>query len=306
MSGPRVLLVRFSAIGDCVMAAWAATAIRERHPDAFMCWAVEGRCAPVIDRYRLVEQRHEFPRDRWKQHRWSPKTWQEQVQKYLRLRTLGFEYGVDLQGHAKTALCLALAKPKRRIAGGASDALAARLNPVMTGRRPDEHVVEWNHRVISNFGEFKIPKRPIMPDVPSDPEPDLVTISVSAGHPSKVYPATGWQEVGAKLLEHGYRVAFLGGHGDAPIVLAGSEDYVGKLRLKDTLSKVAKSAIHLCGDTGTGHMAAAMGTPVVSVFGAGDPQVYRPYTDRGEVLTAEVTPSQVLEAALRLAQTIRL
>jgi len=66
LSAPRFLIVRFSAIGDCVMAAWAATAIRNRHPDAFICWAVEERCAPVVDRNRLVDKIVEIPRERWR------------------------------------------------------------------------------------------------------------------------------------------------------------------------------------------------------------------------------------------------
>ena len=74
MSAPRFLLVRFSAIGDCVLSAWAATAIRHKYPEAYLCWAVESRCAAVVDRQRLVTRVCEMPRDRWKKARWSPKT----------------------------------------------------------------------------------------------------------------------------------------------------------------------------------------------------------------------------------------
>ncbi|RYG23683.1 hypothetical protein EON82_13260, partial [bacterium] len=89
----RALVVRFTAIGDCVMAAWAATAIRERHPDGFLCWAVESRCAPMLDRTSLVSRVEEIPRQRWKRNRWSPKTWGEQVAKYASLRRLRFDVG---------------------------------------------------------------------------------------------------------------------------------------------------------------------------------------------------------------------
>jgi len=300
MEAPRVLLVRFSAIGDCVMAAWAATAIRERHPDVFLCWAVEGRCAPVIDRHRLVTQRVEFPRDRWKQARWSPRTWQEQIQKYARLRPLRFDLGFDLQGHSKTALCLRLAKPKRRIAGHATDSLARMLNPVLPAPADALHTVEWNHAVINHLGDFPMPSGPILPDVGAAPESKLVTISVSAGAAEKSYPLAQWESIANNLIEDGYRVVFLGGRND-PHPSVG-EDMVGKLRLKDTLKLVASSAIHLSADTGTGHMAAAVGTPVVSVFGPTDPVRYRPYTPLATVLRngnrpGNVASSTVLDAA---------
>ena len=303
MVAPRVLLVRFSAIGDCVMAAWAATAIRERHPDAFLCWAVEGRCAPVIDRHRLVTQRVEFPRDRWKQARWSPRTWQEQIQKYARLRPLRFDMGFDLQGHSKTALCLRIAKPKRRIAAHGTDTVARLLNPVLPPPSQPMHTVEWNHAVINHLADFPLPAGPILPDVGAAPETNLVTIAVSAGSADKAYPLAQWEAIASSLMEQGYRVVFLGGRND-PHPSVG-EDLVGKLRLKDTLKLVASSAVHLCADTGTGHMAAATGTPVVSVFGPTDPVRFRPYSPLATVLRQgnrpeNISAATVLDAALAM------
>jgi ADP-heptose:LPS heptosyltransferase len=286
------------------MTAWAATAIRNRYPDAFLVWATEGRCAPVIDRHRLVTQRHEFPRDKWKLRRWSPQTWRDQLSKFLRLRQLGFDYGFDFQGHSKTALCLYLARPRQRISGGGTDGLASRLNPIHPGRSPGDHTIEWNHHVLQSIGEFELPVRPILPAVHAERERNLITISVSAGHPSKTYPLERWREIARNLIEDGYRVSFLGGPSDPNIDLPGSEDLVGKLRLKDTLAQVGKSALHLAADTGTGHMAAALGTPVVSVFGPMDPSVYRPYTDQGTVLRVTADPASVpMESVLTAARS---
>lgn len=301
MSAPRVLIVRFSAIGDCVMAAWAATSVRGKHPDAFLCWAVEGRCAPMVDRTQLVTQRIEFPRDKWKKARWSPKAWQEQLLKYARMRELRFDWGVDLQGHSKTALCLRLAFPKKRLSVAATDALARRLNPLLAPGPEGEHTVERNHRALCAFGDFPLPERPIMPDVPIVSEGELVTIAVSAGQGDKAYPLDRWAELAERFLDRGYRVAFLGGPTDTAPVVEGAEDCVGKLRLKDTLAMVQASAVHLAGDTGTGHMAAAVGTPVVSVFGPTDPARFRPYTKKGIVLKAggstSDTPLETVEEA---------
>ncbi|HSI72120.1 MAG TPA: glycosyltransferase family 9 protein [Fimbriimonas sp.] len=310
----KFLLIRFSAIGDCVMAAWAATAIRHKHPDAFLCWAIESRCAPVVDRHALASRVYEFPRDRWKKKRWSPHTWREQMLAYARLRQMNFDYGIDLQGHSKTALCLRIAKPAKRVQARATDSLAARLNP-MIGEPPEGmHTVEWNHKVLQTLGEFELPPHPIMPD-PSAPEvwgPDpklskRISISVSAGQADKSYPADQWRTVAEELLKQGHQVVFLGGPTDQPILLEGAEDYVGKLGLDKTMSIVATSDLHLAADTGTGHMAAAYGVPVVSVFGPTDYRSYRPYTTYSRVLregssTGDVKPEQILAAAHELLE----
>lgn len=309
-TAPRVLIVRFSAIGDCIMAAWTATSIRERHPDAFVCWAVESRCAPVIDRTGLISRVEEMPRDRWKRARWSPATWREQIAKYTGLRRLRFDFGLDLQGHSKTALCLRIARPKQRLAARATDPIAARLNPVPIHREPGLHTVEWYARLLETVGDYTIPERPLMP---RDPEAarvlveriggdrPLATITVSAGQPEKAYPEAGWREVAEGMLARGYRVAFLGGPTDRPIEMPDTVDLVGKLALSSTLEAVRLSAVHLAGDTGNGHMAAALGVPVVSVFGPTDPSAFRPFTAQGRVLRHDrdpgsVSPTEMLDA----------
>lgn len=318
MSSPRFLLVRFSAIGDCVMAAWAATAIRKKYPDGFLCWAVESRCAAVVDRKHLVTQACEFPRDRWKRKRWSPNTWREQVAIYSRLRGLKFDYGLDLQGHSKTALCLRLAKPKKRVASRATDSLAAKLNPVY-GVKPDQtHTVEWNHEVLCSLGDFELPIHPLMPLRDEAWESArahlgdgrIASISVSAGQSDKAYAPDRWREVASHLVRDGFQVVFLGGPSDSPIDGPGTVDLVRKLPLDQTMAVVAHSAIHLAGDTGSGHMAAAYGVPLVSVFGPTNPNVYRPYSDLAVVLregrdTANVPAERVIEAARDLDRRVR-
>lgn len=318
MSSPRFLVVRFSAIGDCVMTAWAATSIRNRYPDAFLCWAVETRCSAVIDRKHLVTQAADFPRDRWKRRRWSPKTWQEQLATFSRLRRLKFDFGIDFQGHSKTAICLRLAKPKERVSAHSTDGFAARLN-LVHGLQPENvHTVDWNHEVLCRFGDFERPIRPMMPlrdevwdSVRQDLGPRrIASISVSAGHPSKAYPAEHWKEVATALMREGFQVVMLGGPTDRPVEAPGAIDMVRKLSLDQTMAVVAHSAIHLAADTGTGHMAAAYGVPVVSIFGPMDPRKFRPYTETGVVLRAgtdpaAVTPAQVIEAAAALDRSVR-
>lgn len=318
MSNPRFLVVRFAAIGDCVMAAWTATAIRNAHPEAFLCWAVQSRCAPVIDRQELASRVIEFPRERWKRSRWSPKTWAEQVATYARLRGLGFDYGIDLQGHSKTALCLRIAAPKKRISARATDALAARLNPVALGSPEGKHMVEWNHEVLCQLGEYCLPERPIMP-VRDEAwtsareklgEGPLATISTGTGEARKIYPAEKWKEVASGLRDAGFQVAFIGGPTDPRIEVPGTLDLVGKMPLDQSMELVSHSQIHLAGDTGTGHMAAAYGVPVVSVFGPTNPSVYRPFTKQGVVVKGgdvpgDTAPSVVLDASMELMRRIR-
>lgn len=312
----RALVVRFSAIGDCVMASPVAASIRRKDSAAHIVWAVEPRCSPVIETETLVNRLAMFPRDDWEQRRWSPATWLDQLRTYLGLRKERFDLGIDLQGQSKTALCLALAKPPKRIAVRGHDALSKRLNPILDVPRGDMHSVEHGLLALTRLGDFSTEAQFVMPRLNDERKAvasmlpsgkRLATISVSAGNAKKTYPLERWEEIARHLMSKGLAVAFLGGPGDPPASVPGTVDLVGKLALAQTMAAVAMSDLHLAADTGTGHMAAAYKVPVVSVFGQTRPSVFRPYTDRGIVLdgagsTLNVTTEQVIEAATSLLE----
>lgn len=275
------------------MAVPCASAFRRTHPDGFVAWAVEDRCAAVVDTEALVDERVEARRQTWKAGRWSPRTWREQFAFYSGLRKLRFDYGVDLQGHSKTALCLRIARPAKRAAVGGTDVLARRLNPVVVEKDPLQHRVERNLDVLRSLSEFPGDSAPMMPKAEAarrwvkesrGSALPLATITVSAGHPAKVVPMQHWVAVAERLMAAGFQAAFLGGPGDPEPAVPEAVNWVGSLPLERTMAAVAESAIHLCGDTGTGHIAAAYGIPVISVFGNMEPARYRPYTEKGVVL----------------------
>jgi ADP-heptose:LPS heptosyltransferase len=305
----RALVVRFSAIGDCVMAVPVAVAIRRSHPDAFIAWAVESRCAPVVDNGRLTNLRHEFQRDEWKQGRWSPRVWRDQLARYTSLRRNRFDIGIDLQGHSKTALCLRLAAPTKRLAAYATDSLARSLNPLAAGQRGERHAIEWSLEVLNQIGDFGREVEFIMPELgppPLSPTKPLATIAVGAGQARKSYPSKRWAEVARGLLDRGFSVAWLGGFGELAPEIEGTADLVGKLSLAESMAAIGASAVHMAADTGSGHIAAAYGVPVVSVFGPTNPAVFRPWTDQGIVLRegkdpGTIGPDQVLKAAEALS-----
>ncbi|MBV6456972.1 MAG: Lipopolysaccharide heptosyltransferase 1 [Fimbriimonadaceae bacterium] len=289
------------------MTAWAATAIHRAMPGAEIVWAVETRCAPLLDVGRSVSEAYLYDRGRWKGRRWNPATWSEQIRFYAGLRRYGFDWGMDFQGHSKTALCLKLSGAKRRLGVRATDPWARRLNPIFDGIGASPHVVDVNQAAIQSFGSFNLPSHP---DLPQGRLPGnfgdvtrLITLSTSAGRPWKSYPIEAWRHVAEVLAADGFRVVSLGGPGDPTLDLPNAEDWVGRTSITETLGAVAASTLHLSADTGTGHMAAATGTPVVSLFSRTDPAVYRPYGEQVTVLRAAdmglISPQDVLEAASR-------
>jgi ADP-heptose:LPS heptosyltransferase len=153
---------------------------------------------------------------------------------------------------------------------------------------------------------------PLMPDLATAAEAfrrevggrPLATVQTGAGEADKAYPH--WLDVAAALQGRGWSVVGIGGPGD-PRLPSPTIDLVGRLDLRGAMATVLASDVHLAADTGTGHVAAAYGVPVVSVFSKNEPERFRPYSSAAAVLregrsAASVDPDQVVEAAVRLVE----
>lgn len=270
------------------MAVHALSALRRRNPDANIVWAVDPRCGAVVDTSRLVNSVFEIPREKWKREKSGLFT---QLRHFLKLREWSFDFGLDLQGHGKTAVALKLSGAKVRRSAYAFDPAARLLNPQTRGGQNRIHRVERNMEAVAEILEMDEDYSPIMPSaiLPGGLPERFISIHTGAGAAWKQWPIERWEAV-AKGLP--LPAVFLGGPTD-PVPGAGGMNLVGILSLEESMGAVANSAFHLAADTGSGHMAAAYGVPVLSIFGKTMPALYRPYTDRAIVLRNGDDPNLV-------------
>ncbi len=293
MKEPRILIVRFSAIGDCVMSAWAVTALRQAMPQAMIAWAVQERCAPVVDQDRLVDHLLLGDMDAWRKNRKSPATWRAQIKLFLELRKFQFDVGFDLQGHSKTALCLRFSGAKTRLTNRSTDPLAKRMNTLIPPSSENLHEVERALELIGHKFPVQSPDLPIMPEVDAQGQGDLITIQTGAGGQGKAYGIDYFRAVTKNLVEHGHQVVGVGGPSDPRLEIEGVRDTAGELSLRETMGLIKASKLHVASDTGTGHIASAYGIPTVSVFGPMPAQRYRPWGDRATILDRGTNPNNV-------------
>jgi ADP-heptose:LPS heptosyltransferase len=110
----------------------------------------------------------------------------------------------------------------------------------------------------------------------------LVAIHPSGGRAVKQWPVERWAEVGYRLQEErGATVLITGSEADRPLaarlasgLAARPVDLTGRLTARETMSVIAAVDLLLSPDTGPMHMACAVDTPSVSVFGPSDPVRY--------------------------------
>ena len=103
---------------------------------------------------------------------------------------------------------------------------------------------------------------------------NLVVIAMGAKHFNKCWLAPYWNSMIEKLKDEKYQVVIIGTNEDRKILTGykraaknASLDLTGKLDLEETAGLLAKARLLITGDSAPLHLAEALGTPVVALFG---------------------------------------
>jgi len=143
-----------------------------------------------------------------------------------------------------------------------------------------------------------------------------ICLNVGASSMYKQWPVDHWSTLAAKLLEAGDTVVFVGDKRDAEVVkqvtstLSGASssstaaghlasgfipaavvDVSGRTNLRQLAAVLQACDIVITGDTGPMHIAVAVGTPTVALFGSTNPDRTGPYGKRNVVLNMHLACS---------------
>jgi heptosyltransferase-1 len=294
MPAPRILIVRLSAIGDVLHAVPTACALRRQFPDACLGWIVEGRTGELLKGHPALDEVIVVPRGWLKSAR---TVWNLRKQ----LRALRFDTTIDLQGLSKSAIAAWLTGAKRRISYGGADAreLSAWLNNELVEPQT-EHVVTRALEMLKPFGIVDPPVEFNLPRVPAAEEAAnrMIAAAGLTGPFAVLNPGAGWQSKLWPAERFGAVARHLGRLHGLPglVVWAGAQEKLwaetivacsgGQARLAPPTSLVELAAIlrrarmFVGSDTGPLHLAAAVGTPSVGLFGPVSEKRNGPYGEQ--------------------------
>jgi len=308
----KILVVKLDHLGDVLTALPVFPALREALPDAQIDvlvgpWARDlMESQPWIDSVLTYESRR-FSRNPQRLSRfWHP---------LRRMRTIGahrYTHIIELRGDSWTLLLPFLGFTFHRVDRGTvrfDDWLERHFGKPGDRTRPPKHEVETNLEIIRPVVEDLVPpperveieirqedrdalrRRARTMDLP-DGVP-VVTIHPGAAWRPRAWRPERFADVALQLLENypGLHVCFVGSHADRDIaerisiiVRHPRAHYLFDLRLMETAALIERSALFLGSDSGIAHLAAAVGTPSVALFGPQDPRRFRPWSSKTVVL----------------------
>ena len=265
---PRFLIVRLGSLGDVVHAIPAVAALIDRHAGARVDWIVDPRYVDLvktIDRIGTV-----IPFD-------TRQGWGSLIRTARRLRGERYEAVVDLQGLIKSAVLARVAGARRTI-GFTNAHLREPLASVFYTETHDPgdvvHVIHKGLALMQALGVHDTTVTfPL--NVPPRMRPDgYVLINPGAAWPNKRWPPDRFGALAAAIRErHGLQSVVLWGPGEeraaADVVAAsrGAAEPAPRTSITDILALAQGASLMVSGDTGPLHLAAAVGTPIVALFG---------------------------------------
>ncbi len=327
----NILIVKLSAIGDVLHTLPAANALRAHYPSARMTWLVEEAASDLVLGHRALDRVLVSRRKTWIRglaSRDAPSHLRAMAAFVRCLRDTHYDMIFDFHGLLKSSLLIFFAKGKRKIGFGKGMTHMESSHLFLNERIPavsmEHHALKRQLMLLEALGirsntiAYDVPIRQqdrkaarallaawgIPPDVP------YVAVNPGARWKTKLWPPERFARVADALIRrHSVKVLFTGSREDVDMVeairarMAGqAAGLAGRTTLKVLGALYEKAALVLSTDTGPMHLAAAVKTPVVALFGPTAPWRTGPFGEAHRVVRAKMPCSPCFKRACPLDQ----
>ncbi|MDQ7838417.1 MAG: lipopolysaccharide heptosyltransferase II [Thermodesulfobacteriota bacterium] len=309
----KILIVKLSAIGDVVHSLPVLYALRQRFPSAHIAWLVEEAASSLLEGHPLLDRLIVSKRKSWLKalgHAGNRKRAISEIKSFIHeLRDTEYDIVLDLHALLKSGLLIFLARGKRKIGYARGDeGSSIFLNEKVPPYDIEEHAILRYMNLARYLGAR--PNGYYFPISISDADRhsarQILENERIAGPFMAINPIAKWD---SKLWDK-KRFALLADHCikelKLPVIFTGGKE--DDAAIQSIMEQMQERAVNLCGrtnlrelahlyslsrvmvttDTGPMHIAAAVGTPVVALFGPTAPWRTGPFGDGHVVIRKEL------------------
>lgn len=298
---PRILVIRLSSIGDIIHVLPAVAALEESLPRAEIAWAVESRFAGLLAGNPFLTRVLPLDTLGWRARSGSAGSSGGVLGSLAAVRHFRPDVAVDFQGLAKSAALAWLSGAPRRIGFGGPWLREKPAGWFYTERveaQASEHVVEENLALAGRLGARAVSREhwqfPLPHSSEAEREIDRRLAKLGAEKFMVISPGGGWTSKRWPPEQYAQLVRETQEDGDHHVLLTGSPAEERVIReivaaaaspravyfpstLVEFIALVRRARLFIGGDTGPLHIAAAVGTPIVAIYGPTNPARNGPF-----------------------------
>jgi lipopolysaccharide heptosyltransferase II len=307
----KILILKPSSLGDVLQALPVLRLLKLHWRDAEIFWWIDSALAPLLAGDPDLAGVVLFERKRWR----SPRHWPEMFRSLRWLRAKKFDLVIDLQCLARSGAFAWLARGKFLIGLDEAREGARGFYDVAVPRKSfHTHAVDWYLSVLPELGvpvhkNFNwLPERPAVAAEVKQKWPgensqfairnsQLILLQPGARWQNKRWPVEQFAELARALAGKfpAARLAVLGGKDDELLGEIISQaapqpclNLCGQTSLLEMVEWIRRCDLLITNDTGPMHAAAALGKPLVALFGPTEPRRTGPYGQLENVLRLEL------------------
>ena len=313
----NILIVKLSAIGDVIHTLPALNAIKSRYPDAHITWLVEEAAAPLVEGHEALDRVLVSKRKRWIRELRSSSFFSalSEIYRFVKaLRDTDYDMILDFQALLKSGVLIALARGRRKIGFGRGlehmEHSYIFLNERISAVDMEIHALSRGMMLIDALG---IPSNTVVYKLPISGHDHervrellrrfgmlgaklIVAINPVAKWETKLWANKKFSELADILIDrYDAKIVFTGSAEDGPTIqdimsaMKGhAVDLAGHTTLKMLAALYQKMAFVVSTDTGPMHIAAAVDTPVVALFGPTAPWRTGPFGTGHQIVRPEI------------------
>ncbi|MEQ8163821.1 MAG: lipopolysaccharide heptosyltransferase I [Smithellaceae bacterium] len=312
----NILIVKLSAIGDVIHTLPSLAALRELYPEAHITWVVEEAAAGLVNNHPLLNAVLISRRKSWIKYLRKGEFSRplREMRAFLReLRKRPYDLVIDFHGLLKSALIVLLSGGKRKLGYDSMQELSGLFYNEKIPEDMNKHAVDRYLDFPRHLGA-KIAKAQFI--LPSDNAAQtriqsllekyhLENKKFIAVNPVAYWETKLWDDEKfaglADLIKTklNMEVVFTGSEKESiekitTRMQAKAVNLAGETTLPELAYLYQKALLLVTTDSGPMHLAAAVGTPVVALFGPTDPQRTGPYGDGHIIIRSDLPCSPCL------------
>lgn len=304
----KILVLRYRFIGDTILTVPFLRNLRRAEPEAYIAWVVAPGSAEVVTGIPYVDELIFWdPVTIHADSRGTHRTLAAKLGFIRELRAKRFDKVYLLKRSLSSAIIAWLTGARERVGfdtEGRGFLLTKRV-PYRHDRHEvqnfldvlrgdgvqvvDDHLEAWISPEEDRFAEEYLAARGVLPDTP------LMAIHPFAANQIRAWHEDNFVEVANRLQgTHGGRVILFGGGRDGELAARLRERIspepvmaVGSTTLRQTMALLARCRLLVCNDSGIMHLGAALGVPLVAIFGPQSPVKFGPWGKNCRVVYSE-------------------
>lgn len=295
----NILIIKPSSLGDIVLALPALSALRKSFPDAKISWLVRPEFAPLLENHPHLTETIPFDR-RFLGKAWhNPRAFVSLLSLIRRLRRSKFDAVIDLQGLFRTASLGWLTGCKKRFGRAAAREFAHIFYTHKVSQDTDcIHLVDYYLKIIQAVGVRDVNVQFVLPVDSASADsirwlltrhnisPDNYAVFVpGSARSNKCWPIERFAALADKISSQFDLSIIATGTASEKSVVERLKDlanvpianFAGDTSISELTALLKAAKLVVSNDTGPGHIAAALGSPLVLIFGPTNPARVAPY-----------------------------